>query len=68
MELATTKKNVNGYELQRIKSEILEDYTGDFELVGSRLIGEIEQRTDIRFKSVDDLETYINAIDNTFLR
>ena len=29
------------------------------------LIGEIERKTDIRFKNVDDFETYINAIDNT---
>ena len=28
------------------------------------LIGEIEQKTNIRFKTVDDFETYINAIDN----
>ena len=27
------------------------------------LIGEIEQKTNIRFTNVDDLETYINAID-----
>ena len=28
------------------------------------LIGEIEQKTNIRFKNVDDFETYINAIDD----
>ena len=28
------------------------------------LIGEIEQKTNIRFKNVDDFETYINAINN----
>ena len=28
------------------------------------LIGEIEQRTNIRFKNIDDFENYINAIDN----
>ena len=27
-------------------------------------IGEIEQKTIIRFKNIDDFETYINAIDN----
>ena len=27
------------------------------------LIGEEEQKTNIRFKNVDDLETYINAMD-----
>ena len=29
------------------------------------LIGEIEQKTNIRFKNVDVFETYINAIDNS---
>ena len=28
------------------------------------LIGEIEQKTNIRFKNVDDFENYIDAIDN----
>ena len=64
-ELATTiKKIVNGLYLHEIKSEILEDYTGDFELIGSMLIGEIEQKTNMRFKNTDDFETYINAKDN----
>ena len=35
-ELATTNKRyVNGLNLHEIKSEILEVYTGDFELIGS---------------------------------
>ena len=43
--LATTKKiYVNGLNLLEIKSEILENYTGDFQLIGSMLIGEIEQK------------------------
>ena len=29
------------------------------------LVGEIEQKTNIRFKNVDDFESYINAIDNS---
>ena len=29
------------------------------------LIGELEQKTKIRFKNVDDFETYSNAIDNS---
>ena len=39
------------------------DYTGAFEMIGSMLIGEIEQKTIIRFRNVDDFETYIIAID-----
>ena len=65
-ELATTnRKYVNGVNLHEIKDEILEDYTGDFELIVSMLVGEIEQKTYIRFKNVDDFESYINAIDNS---
>ena len=65
-ELATTdRKYVNGLNLHEIKNDILEDYTGDFELIGSMLVGEIEQKTNIRFKNVDDFESYINAIDNS---
>ena len=50
-ELATTdRKYVNGLYLHEIKIDFLEDYTGDFELIGSMLVGEIEQKTNIRFK------------------
>ena len=57
-ELATTnRKHVNGLNLHEIKNEIFEDYTGDFELIGSMLVGEIEQKTNIRFKNVDDFES-----------
>ena len=65
-ELATNdRKYVNGLNLHEIKNEFLEDYTGDFELIGSMLVGEIEQKTKIRFKNVDDFESYMNAIDNS---
>ena len=65
-ELTTTdRKYVNGLNLHEIKNETLEDYTGDFELIGSMLVGEVEQKTNIRFKNVDDFESYINAIDNS---
>ena len=65
-ELATTNKTyVNGLNLHEIKNEILEDSTGDFELNRSMLVGEIEQKTKIRFKNVDDFDSYINAIDNS---
>ena len=65
-ELATTnRKYVNGLNLHEFKNEILEDHTGDFELIGSMLVGEVEQKTNIRFKNVDDFESYNNAIDNS---
>ena len=63
-ELATSDKiydnNLNLYE---IKNEILQNYTGDFELNGKMIIGPIEHKTNIRFKNLDDFERYINAID-----
>ena len=65
-ELATTnRKYVNGLNLHEIKNEFLEDYTCDFELIGSLLVGEVEQKTNIRFKNNDDFESYIFAIDNS---
>ena len=65
-ELATTdKKYVNGLNLHEIKNEILNDCAGDFELIGSMLVGEIERKTNIRYKNVDDFESFINAIDNS---
>ena len=65
-ELATAnRKYVNGLSLHEIQNAILEDHTGDFELIGSMLVGEVEQKTNFRFKNVDDFESYINAIDNS---
>ena len=49
--------------LHEIKKEILEYYTGYFELIGSMLIGEIQQKTNIRFKIVDGFETDFIGID-----
>ena len=63
-ELATSNKiYVNNLNLHEIKNDILEDYTGDFELIGKMIIGPIEHKTNIRFKNMDDFERYINAID-----
>ena len=65
-ELATSdRKYVKGLNLHEIKNEILGDCKGDFELIGSMLVVEVEQKTNIRFKNVDDFESYINAIDNS---
>ena len=65
-ELAkTNRKHVKSLNLHEIENEILKDYTGDFELIRSMLIVEIEQKTNFRLKSVNDFETYINAIDNS---
>ena len=63
-DLATsTKIYVNSLKLHEIKNEILQSYTGDFELNGSMINGPIEHKTNIRFKNMDDFESYINAIE-----
>ena len=49
--------------MHEIKNEILQDYTGDFELNGKMIIRVVEHKTNIRFKNMDDFERYINAID-----
>ena len=63
-ELATSNKiYVNNLNLHEIKNEILQDYTGDFELNGKMIIGPVEHKTNIIFINMDDFERYINAID-----
>ena len=63
-ELATSDNIcVDNLNLHEIKNENLEDYTGDFELIGKMIIGPVEHKTNIRFKIMDDFERYINAID-----
>ena len=54
---------VTGLTLHEIKSEILLDYEGDFELNGLMVIGPVEHKTNIRFINMDDIKSYINAID-----
>ena len=66
-KLQSALKELNKIEvinknLHQIK-EILEDYTGDFELIGKMIIGPVEHKTNIRFENMDDFERYINAID-----
>ena len=49
--------------LHETKFEILKDYSVDFEMIATMLIGGIEQKTNIRFENVDDIETYNHAND-----
>ena len=52
-EVASSYKiYVNNLNLPEIKYEILQDYAGDFELIGSMFFGEIEQKTNTRFKKI----------------
>ena len=54
---------VNNLNLHEIKTEKIEDYAGDFGMIGSMLIGKIEQKTNIGFKSKGIFENNNNAID-----
>ena len=54
-ELARSNKiYVNNSNLHEIENEFLQDYTRDFEVNGSLIIGPIEHKTNIRFKKMDD--------------
>ena len=57
-ELATSNKiYVNSLSLHETKNEILQDYTGDFELKGLMIIGPIEHKTNISFKKMEDFDS-----------
>ena len=52
--------------LHEIKQEILQDYTGAFEMVGNLKVGDQIRETNITFRNMDDFEAYINAIDEGY--
>ena len=60
---SSDKVYVNGLNIHESKGEILLNYIGDFELNRSMVVGPIEHRTKIKFRNVDDFESYIKAID-----
>ena len=63
-ELATSNRiYVNNLYLHEIKNEILQGYTGDFELNEKMVFEPVEHRTNIRFINMDDSERCINKID-----
>ena len=49
--------------LHEIENEILLDYVGAFEMVGSLKVGGQIRQTNNRFRNMDDFEAYTNAID-----
>ena len=57
------KIHVVNKNLHEIKQEILEDYKGEFEMVGNLKVGDQIRQTRIRFRNIIDFEAYINAID-----
>ena len=52
--------------LHEIKQEILEDYTGEFEMIGNLKVGDQIRQTQIRFRNTNDYEAYINSIDQDY--
>ena len=58
-----TKIHVDNKNLHEIKQEILQDYEGEFEMVGNLKIGDQIRQTHIRFRNIADYEAYNNAID-----
>ena len=52
--------------LHEIKQESLQDYVGEFEMVGNLKVGDQIRQTHIRFRDINDFEAYINAIDKSY--
>ena len=61
------KIHVVNKKLHEIRKEILQDYTGEFEMVGKLSVGDEIRETHIRFRNITDYEAYINAIDEAYV-
>ena len=57
------KIQVVNKNIHEIKQEILLDYSGEFEIVGTLKVGDQIRQTHIRFRNITDFEAYINAFD-----
>ena len=53
--------------LHEIKNEIVQDYDGTFEMVGTLIVGDQLRRTHFRFRNMIDFETYIKSIDEGYV-
>ena len=51
--------------LDEIKQEILQDYEGEFQLLGNLKFGDHIRQTHIRFRNISGYEAYINTIDQS---
>ena len=60
-ELKKLNKN-----LHEIKQEKLIDYNGEIEMVGNLKVGDQIRQTHIRFRNMDDFESYTNSIDEGY--
>ena len=61
-----SKIQVSDKNLHEIKREILEDYTGEFEMIGNLKVGDQIRQTHIRFRNTNYYEAYINSIDQDY--
>ena len=48
----------------KLKRNLFENFSGDFEMIGCMLICEIEQKTNIKLRNVDDFETKAIDVDS----
>ena len=60
------KIHVVNKKLQEIQQEVLQDYNGEFEMVGNLKVGDQFRQTHIRFRNMDDFKSYINSIDEGY--
>ena len=60
------KLQVIDKNLHEIKNEILQDYVGEFEMVGNLKVGDQIRQTNIRFRNMEVFESYINYIDQDY--
>ena len=60
------KIQVVNKNLHEIKHEILQNYTGDFEMVGYLKVGDQNTETHTRFRNFAEYEAYINTIDQDY--
>ena len=60
------KIQVVNKKLHEIKHEILQDYTGEFEMVGYLKVGDQNRETHTRFSNIENYEAYINTIDQDY--
>ena len=70
-KLESAVKVLNNFQVidknfHEIKQEILQDYSGEFEMVGSLKVGDQIRQTHIRFRNIDDYGSYINTIDERY--
>ena len=50
----------------KLYKKILEDYIGEFKMVGNLKVGDQNRQTHISFRNISDYEAYINSIDEGY--